>query len=747
MIAKSKILAVFGLLAATAATVVWACWGGNYPSVHFNSEQPDFGAPPSPLTIPSWEEIGDRPTPEVMAEADQNSPTEEELQNQQNQLASEAKAAERSNDWASAQRLWGQVFDMGLSGAASAHDHMEVDRQAESGFAAAAKKYVALRETYDAGKGDATIPGLKALYASGSAGPVRAHALYLLGAIQADRQQFTTAASTFALVASRFPKNSRSEASLIMVPRCLLRSPTQRDTTLWIDSPLPEPALVAQSKKAIQTLLKNFPVTRFRQSALGWLGRCDYVMGRYAIAMEDYLRQLNASKSSEEQVSALSSVRYTSKKLSSDQARDFGNALRKSDDLLPPYLDYRLFHTEAKAEDLKSLAALASEALQANPKTKLSAAILARLGEISYLSGDHAKAANFANRALAEPGPQGIDLAHYVRGGAAAKLKDDNKAIRDFEQLVEDFPRSYLRDSAKENLALLYEGKNEFGKALQIYFDLDYRPDAAFLLDARMSLAELRKFLDEHPSHPKTDLIRFSIGMKLLRADNFSDARAEFDKIKPEALAQLSGSNDPSQWAWVEGMDKLQNPITTATELEKLYQAAGTAKTDDEKAAALYQVANYYYDHRNLLLYNAGAWEGGRQLLGWSWDDKVATSADNEAVTLSTLEQECLNRCKEICLELAATYPKTPTAPKAIYRAACCARRLADFNTWWREYNKQQNQWRLAVELMKRVAKDYPADALAKPAVKFAKVFEDEEKDAIGGIDLLGRESCPVFVR
>lgn len=729
---KLRIAVVVGSIAG--ASVLLACWGGYYPSVHFNSEQPDFGAPPSPLTISSWEEIGDRPTPEVMQDRSLNGPTEEEGERRQSERIAQAKKAEASKSWGAAQKLWMDVFEMNLSAAASARDHLEVDRQAEAGFAAPAIRYIALRNAYDAGKVAQALSGAQKLASEGSAGPVRAHALYLIGAIQADQGKYDAAAKTFAQCASRFPKNARAESALIMIPRCLLRSPTQKDPMTWVDSPLPPATSVATSRSALQKLLSAFPTTRFRASALGWLGRCDYVMGRYDAALADYLKQLNASKSIQAQTLSLSSIRTTSSKLTAEQASRFGADLRKNPDLLPAYLDYRLFHTSAKASDLQALTNLAREVIQAKPNAKLSSAILARLAEISYLGGNFAEAITWSNRALGERGPAGIDLARYVRGGASSKLGDKDKALSDFEQLVLEFPKSYLVDSAKENLALLYEGKGEFGKALDLYFDLNYQADAAYLLDARMSLADLQKFLDGHRQSPKVDLIRFTIGMHLLRADNFDLAKEAFEGIESKQLRQLAGYGDPEQFAYLGGMDQLQNPFKTIMELEALHKAVSEGRTDNEKAAALYAVASYFYEHRNLLLYNAAAWQGSRQLLGYSWNEKVATSSDDEAVTNSTLIQECLNRCKELCLELAATFPKSPTAPRAIYRAACCARRLASFNSWWRNYNKKRNQWNESISLMKRLAADYPTDPLAKNAVKFAKVFEDEAKEADGGV-------------
>ena len=48
------------VLGVTIAGVL-ACGGDYYDSVHFNTNQPDFGALPRPLTITAWGQIDDRP--------------------------------------------------------------------------------------------------------------------------------------------------------------------------------------------------------------------------------------------------------------------------------------------------------------------------------------------------------------------------------------------------------------------------------------------------------------------------------------------------------------------------------------------------------------------------------------------------------------------------------------------------------------------------------------------------------------
>ena len=87
-------------------------------------------------------------------------------------------------------------------------------------------------------------------------------------------------------------------------------------------------------------------------------------------------------------------------------------------------------------------------------------------------------------------------------------------------------------------------------------------------------------------------------------------------------------------------------------------------------------------------------------------------------------QHEVYAHTRRICLDIAREYPKTKTAPKALYRAACAAERLWNLNAWWGEKHAAFDHSKESSKLMTLLARRYPNDPLAKPARKYAGVFE-----------------------
>ena len=85
---------------------------------------------------------------------------------------------------------------------------------------------------------------------------------------------------------------------------------------------------------------------------------------------------------------------------------------------------------------------------------------------------------------------------------------------------------------------------------------------------------------------------------------------------------------------------------------------------------------------------------------------------------------------------IAERYPQTPTAPKALYRAACATHYLTQFSYWWETESDRLDFWAQSVRLMTRVYEKYPNDPLAKSARKYAGVFAGDEPEAVrcGGL-------------
>lgn len=738
--------AVAGFAALAVGTAIWACGGGEYlNTVHFNTAEPDYGSPPLPVQIGAWELYQSRPVtwdgkmPDV--DWEQQAKDEEALANRikalDTSLATRIRDAKFGEALTTVRTLIAEIDKapssfyavQEVSPLASLTDQKEV---LESGAPrAAVSAYLAARHAYDK---DAKAPiekSLEALVRDQAAGAVRAHAAYLLASRVYDTGKYGDAAKRFKAVADTYPSSPRAEAALIMAIRCWLRSPLQADEFVWVDSPLPQAGAAREARAALDLFDKRYPKSRFRFDAAGWRARCDYVEGKIPAAIAGYLAQGALAKDDDQRINNLSSIRVAMKKLKGAAASELGAMLRKDPWLVPAYVNYRMFYTETSPGDLTSLAQLAEAALKEDPKTKFAPELMARLAQIEYGLKKWDQAADWATRALAASGAiQGQDLALYVRAGAKNKLKDSDGALSDYLELEKRFPKSSLLGVTLENLALLHEARKSWVGALLAYHRLGYSDDWAYLVDVRLTIADLEKVVADNPIPSRKSELQYALAMRLIREDRYDEASALLEKLSSSDVAKFGDLRDPSSYAWFgpEGTDLLANPRDTVRDLKEL-QKKIDASTGAAQADAMYAKASYFYSKRNLLLYNPSLWQGGRASIFAAWNTAIQTPDDVSQIRKHMAEHECLAHTRRICLDIVAKHPKSPVAAKALYRAACSARRLADFNYWWRSHNKQVDSWTEAIELMRRVAKEYPDDPLAPLGTKFAKVFEEEKRE------------------
>jgi hypothetical protein len=312
----------------------------------------------------------------------------------------------------------------------------------------------------------------------------------------------------------------------------------------------------------------------------------------------------------------------------------------------------------------------------------------------------------------------------YVQAASLNKTGLREPALTALKGYEDRFKDSYLAKAALEQRALIEERLGKWKEAVEDYKILGYDRDRAYILDVRLTPEEMQDYATE----TKDPLDAITAGYRYLRVGNFDRAKQWFENVPEEQRKKLAkvGSRD---YAWLQPensnspLDLIPDPSKTARELSVLQK--------DKSAKGLYAFASYYYNHRNLLLYNAPLWEGSRAALGWAWNAKIATPEDSAARQKHFFEHECVARSRAICLELVKRYPKDPIAAKALYRAATSTRRLASFNGWWRAQNDKTNRYEEAANLLKRVYTEFPNDPLAKNARKYEKVFRQEGGGAL----------------
>lgn len=721
-----------GLVSVGGAAWVAACGYGYWESVHFN-DVADFGMPPPPLVIGAWEESSTRPVPTTSFSDNEEEYAAREKRQAQNQargkeLRAAAEALEAAGKTVEAADAWAKLVselrdaDLGYSEKPidfeAARDRAEVLRQAGTGaLAGPVVRYLQARKTLEEKPDDKVAKGeIRKLAAPGS-GFIQAHAAYAVADWENTAWNLDSASKLFEAAAEL--GGPRREPALMMAIRSRLGVRSS-----WFEKENVRVEDVARGKALIATLLKEYPETRFRKSAEGWSVRADFLAGNQVAALKRYLQELDAEKDPEKQAGLLSSVRKVVEALKPEEAKSLRATILAEPDLLQPYLDFRLYHTESSPAQLGTLVSFANEVLAKKPAAPLSSAVEARLAEIAYLQGDAKRALSYAERSLKEANGPREDLAVYVRAASLHRAGQDDQAAKALEGYEEKYPSSYLRKAAIEQRAVIGERRGTWFEAVADYEKLGYKQDVAYILDVRLDPAQVETYAER-----KNDSVaKLTAGYRQLRANNFAAATKWFESI-PEAERRKVAKVGSRDYAWLEPekatspLDSIPDPLTTARDLAKLQR--------DKSAKGLYALASYYYTRRNLLLYNAALWDGSRGALGWAWNAKIATPEDSAARQKHFFEHECVARSRAICLEVAKRYPKSPVAGKALYRAATSTRRLAGFNGWWRSQNAKTNRYEAAANLLKRVYTEYPKDPLAKNARKYEKVYRQEGAGAV----------------
>lgn len=739
----SKLTFARTLLAAVAtlsASAIIACFGDIVDSIHFNSLQPDYSVPPRRVHLPTWDIRQDRAERERPYQSYWGYDYEGESDRNDTMVDKAIEDLASGRNASAAQKFdvlkkqlpsfyyepeWASIFQE-LGELAQLNPTDSISRQAVLLYAKARIAKQRLEEAYmDAEKAKWKSLSESSSQALATVSSTKILKPYLAFSAAGKNKSFDGSAKQFEALAAAYGNHPRAEAALIMVPRNLLNVVVVEDHKGVITS-----GMENRSRNAIAALRSRFPNSRFFDDTYGWLGRIAFLKGRYDSAFVQYLQQFRNAKDDASSTSAIVSLDRTSEKMSSAQANALNGLLKKNPDLLGAYLEFRMHYTEPSGSDLSRLADLAESSVNSLPRNALSAMVLARLAEVRFRQKNYRMALRHSESAI-RAGGEGTDLARYVRASTLMKQGDKVQAIAGYEAILANYPNSKIRAGARENLAIAYESIGDLSRALDQYYALGFDADIAYLVDVRMSPKDLEKYIAERPKSPFHARHKYSLGLRYLRQSKFSEAQKWFDQVPSEAMHKLAGLSDKDSFS-NGNLDWLQDPRITARDLAKLQRKVDDAHSENDKAQAMFEMASYYYTKRNLLQYNPAVWQGMRGvMLGMFWNADTALAADKAAMVRHHQEAEDIYKTFTLCKSISKNYPNSPIAPKALYRGACAARRLADFNSWWRSTTELGDMWAECIGMMKTIVEKYPNDPLAKDAAKYGKVFEEERSGTI----------------
>lgn len=766
------VLALGGLYAV-------ASFDGKVDSVHFygslkSGNKVDFGRAPIGVRMVGWTNEPERGGTVSTSGWDIDEPNQWDSAwtYSQNRIHQKARNFESSGDFQSALGRY-QLLWQGPGMAAFVKDREEVFKLSAGKDNPALQQYLRARYLIEFGERKRGFELMNSI--QNPPKYLKPHVLYAqAGNVQGGREAVANAYIE-AYWADR--KAPRAESALIMAARSLLQEGSQSN---------PSSVQISKADRILNRLLSEFPRTRFRQNATGWLGRVALLRSEYALASKHYTAQTKSPKT-EEAWMAYSSLADLSRAtgradkaalyllqqfnlksrskfhlqgaqalaqvfegLNSEQAKAVQLAIRQDPSLLDAYIGFRIEHTELDPAQESNLMTFATSALQEMKSPP--ASLTSRVAQINYNAGRYVSARLLAQKSLRlRTDSEDKARAQYVLAGSLARLGQPKEAIREGERLLQPTTPGYLRQGAAEFLALQHERHGDPLRALDLYIGLGYQYDAAFLADARLTPTQLKRFLSRSPKYqprslrsmeayghdygdindgsPSRDALQYTLGMRYLRQENYTQARRAFLKLPREtrtnwgmlAKNRKEMLNSDGSLGW-DRAPKVVDPIDIVAKLENLTRLSKSSKSADARAQAIYDKAAFIYKERNLLFYSPSIWQGQRAFaFDYFWSEAINGPADKAALDRHLNEHECLAQSMRLCEEIVSKYPKSKVMPKALYTAAISAERLSNLNTTWRTRGEPLLQ--KAINRLDRLIKDYPGDALAKPAAKYKKEF------------------------
>ena len=271
--------------------------------------------------------------------------------------------------------------------------------------------------------------------------------------------------------------------------------------------------------------------------------------------------------------------------------------------------------------------------------------------------------------------------------------------------VIAERPGIPILERAERYLPMILEDMGDLDGALEQYIAIEYIVDVAYFVDVLMTPEQLAHFIETHPMSAKRDELLYALGVRYLRDRRWADARKALSKVRTtgrgvddndfyvhrdyqaerkKAETQKQLFTDPElvgvrpQW--------IEQDLNTADDLERLEAEVERAQGDEAKAEAMYQMAGYQYQG-NLLFYNPAAWTGMRHDVLHDLDHHGFFRQPGEAQSLLRYmnSHDAASRSLDLFMEIARRFPTTRAARDALYTAAVCHDRLADYNEYWRD--------------------------------------------------------------
>ena len=592
--------------------------------------------------------------------------------------------------------------------------------------AAAVLAYLGARSCYSAG--GQTDGVLKLLEEVRSDRRLRDNADYLEAALKTHGDEQTPA--EFERVAAKYPNSEKREAALFMAAVLTMKSSCAyengHEARASKDSCSDcRDESWRRAAAGFNRVMREYPHGRYYSDARGWLAHLLLLAGDRAGALIEYYRMLG-DQDEAGRIEALFSLSLVRNKADDSEIAKVEATLEHEPAAALAYAYHNIYNhvfrsvyerywdddkeerDEKGRRELARTASFATRLMNRYPASSVGAGFVVRVAEADLELGKNSDAAKLARHAVGMGAKDEIRAEElWVAGVAEFRLHQYSSSRQALTTLVAENPNNRYTEGARRLLAMLLEETGDLEGALDQYLALDYRYDVAYFIDVLMTPAQLAAFIDKRPSLTNRDQMLYALGIRYLRDRRWNDSRMVLSRLKtlgrhvddnylsrsnqdrgsygdPEPESPKERDFDSSirgvRIKWVD-LD-----LRTANDLERLERQVEAAQGDEARAEALYQVASYQFE-RSLLFYNPLEWGGQRHYLLVDLDERGAFRQANESQMLFDYMQkhDMAANSLAIFLEVARRFPNTRAAPDALFTAAVCHDRLAEYNGYWRE--------------------------------------------------------------
>jgi len=472
-------------------------------------------------------------------------------------------------------------------------------------------------------------------------------------------------------------------------------------------------------------VMREYPHGRYYSDARGWLAYLYLRSGDHAQALVEYYRLLGNEHNLNGRLEAAFSLTLVRHHASDEEMRRVEAELTDEPAAALAYAYHNIYNyaidpgcpltdyyggNESETKRLEEarlatgraemarVAAFATRLMRRYPHTAVSGGFALRVAQADLELGNNSAALGLARRAIAL-GVKGDERSQalWVKGVAEHRLRDYASARRTLSALIAADPHGRLTEGARRLLAMAAEDAGDIDTALEQYLALDYKDDVAYFIDVLMTPEQLAGFIERHPNSDKHDELLYALGVRYLREWRWPEARAAFGRVRTIGRGEwysFRHSKPPlgvkEYWGDDHSEDGVRpwwimRDLQTINDLEQLQRGIEQGQGDEAKAEALYQLASYVYEERELLFYNPAAWGGRRywNLSDLALQNKFRTPGEAQVLWDYMQSHDYPARALSIYLEIVRRFPHTRAARDALYTAAVCHERLSNFNPYW----------------------------------------------------------------